>query len=99
MATQAAAIAETVMAMRKALSGNQYCKNISQDQSSTQSLNALDLIASDSDDSYLKPTNRGNKLKRKAQYVREGLLDLANGPKTYKRVRWSEIDKLIQVDF
>ena len=43
-------------------------------------------IASDSDDSITKPSNRGNKLKRKAQYVREGQLDLPNGPKVYKRV-------------
>lgn len=43
-------------------------------------------IASESDDSIAKPSNRGNKLKRKAQYVREGQLDLPNGPKVYKRV-------------
>lgn len=48
--------------------------------------------ASDSDDSIIKPSNRGNKLKRKAQYVREGQLDLPNGPKVYKRVSLSCID-------
>ncbi|SLM39907.1 Transcriptional regulatory protein RXT2, N-terminal [Lasallia pustulata] len=41
--------------------------------------------SSESDDSIAKPSNRGNKLKRKAQYVREGQLDLPNGPKVYKR--------------
>ncbi|MCJ1297223.1 hypothetical protein MMC08_000009 [Hypocenomyce scalaris] len=41
--------------------------------------------SSDSDDSISKPSNRGNKLKRKAQYVHEGQLDLPNGPKVYKR--------------
>ena len=48
--------------------------------------------ASDSDDSIIKPSNRGNKLKRKAQYVHEGQLDLPNGPKVYKRVSLSYTD-------
>ncbi|KAI9827568.1 MAG: hypothetical protein M1832_004918 [Thelocarpon impressellum] len=43
--------------------------------------------ASDSDDSIHQPTNRGNKLMRKAHFVREGQLDLPNGPRVYKRVR------------
>lgn len=42
--------------------------------------------ASDSDDSILRPTNRGNKLKRKAKFVQEGRLDQADGPRVYKRV-------------
>ncbi|KAI9840692.1 MAG: hypothetical protein M1837_001368 [Sclerophora amabilis] len=41
--------------------------------------------ASDSDDSIHRPTNRGNKLKRKARFVREGHLDLPSGPRVYKR--------------
>ncbi|KAI9674552.1 MAG: hypothetical protein M1817_001890 [Caeruleum heppii] len=41
--------------------------------------------SSDSDDAILRPTNRGNKLKRRAKYVREGRLDLPNGPRVYKR--------------
>lgn len=44
------------------------------------------LIASDSDNSFHYSTNRGNKLKRKAQYVHEGQLDRPNGPRVYKRV-------------
>ena len=43
-------------------------------------------IASDSDTSIKKQTNRGNKLKRKAKFVSEGRLDQAGGPRTYKRV-------------
>ena len=43
-------------------------------------------IASDSDDAIQKPTNRGNKLKRKAEYVHEGQLDRPNGLKVYKKV-------------
>jgi hypothetical protein len=42
--------------------------------------------ASDSDESIHQPTNRGNKLKRKAHFVHEGRLDLPNGPRVYKRV-------------
>lgn len=41
--------------------------------------------SSDSDDSFHYSTNRGNKLKRKAQYVHEGQLDRPNGPRVYKR--------------
>ena len=43
-------------------------------------------IASDSDDTFYGVSNRGNKLKRKAQYVQEGQLDMPSGPKVYKRV-------------
>ena len=43
-------------------------------------------LASDSDDSIQRPTNRGNKLKRKAEYVHEGQLDRPNGLKVYKKV-------------
>lgn len=43
-------------------------------------------LASDSDDAIQRPTNRGNKLKRKAEYVREGQLDRPNGLKVYKKV-------------
>ncbi|KAI4217945.1 MAG: hypothetical protein LQ349_008943 [Xanthoria aureola] len=41
--------------------------------------------SSDSGDSIDRCTNRGNKLKRKARYVQEGLLDRPNGPKVYKK--------------
>ncbi|KAL9604539.1 MAG: hypothetical protein Q9219_000504 [cf. Caloplaca sp. 3 TL-2023] len=41
--------------------------------------------SSDSEESIGRYTNRGNKLKRKARYVREGQLDRPNGPKVYKR--------------
>lgn len=43
-------------------------------------------IASDSDNSLQPLTNRGNKLKRKAQFVQKGQLDIPSGPKVYKRV-------------
>ncbi|KAI9727533.1 MAG: hypothetical protein M1828_006475 [Chrysothrix sp. TS-e1954] len=41
--------------------------------------------ASESDDSIDRPTNRGNKLKRKAKYVQQGQLSQADGPRAYKR--------------
>ncbi|KAI9839921.1 MAG: hypothetical protein M1819_000113 [Sarea resinae] len=40
---------------------------------------------SDSDESINHPSNRGNKLKRKARYVHEGQLNLPNGPSVYRR--------------
>lgn len=43
-------------------------------------------LASDSEVSIDRFTNRGNKLKRKAHYVHERQLDRPNGPKVYKRV-------------
>lgn len=44
------------------------------------------LLESDSDESVHQITNRGNKLKKKAKFVREGQLALPNGPQTYKKV-------------
>ncbi|KAI9713920.1 MAG: hypothetical protein M1820_000650 [Bogoriella megaspora] len=41
--------------------------------------------ASDSDESISQPTNRGNKLKRKAKYVQEGTLGDQNCPNAYKK--------------
>ncbi|KAL2043383.1 hypothetical protein N7G274_003689 [Stereocaulon virgatum] len=41
--------------------------------------------SSDSDEPYLQPTNRGNKLKRKAHHIRDGQSGRSRGPKVYKR--------------
>ena len=90
MATQAVLIAETIAGMKKAISRNQYCPYICYSILKVlRTLTAALSTASDSDDSISKPSNRGNKLKRKAQYVHEGQLDLPNGPKVYKRVSFS----------
>lgn len=43
-------------------------------------------LESDSEESVHQITNRGNKLKRKAKFVREGQLAVPNGPQTYKKV-------------
>lgn len=89
MAAQAALIAETIAGMKKVVSGHQYCKLLRDKiiYSSSSQTDDCRVTASDSDDSFQPLTNRGNKLKRKAQYVRKGQLDIPNGPKTYKRVR------------
>lgn len=41
---------------------------------------------SDSEHSIDQTTNRGNKLKKRAKYVREGRLAMPNGPQAYKKV-------------
>ena len=50
--------------------------------------NILTLLsaASDSDDSYLQSTNRGNKLKRKAHHMQDTRSGSITGSKAYKRV-------------
>lgn len=41
-------------------------------------------LESDSDSEIQAPTNRGNKLKQKAKFVREGKLGPPTGPSVYK---------------
>lgn len=45
------------------------------------------LVESDSDSEIQAPTNRGNKLKHKAKFVREGKLGPPTGPAVYKEAR------------
>ena len=42
--------------------------------------------ASESEDALQRPTNRGNKLKRKAYLMHEGQIYSTDGPATYKPV-------------
>ena len=42
--------------------------------------------ASESDEPYLQPTNRGNKLKRKAHFLQDGRMGRPGGTKAFKRV-------------
>ncbi|KAL9126478.1 MAG: hypothetical protein Q9217_004477 [Psora testacea] len=44
-----------------------------------------DQDSSDSDEPYLQPSNRGNKLKRRAQSISGGHDGRANGPKAYRK--------------
>ena len=46
----------------------------------------LFFAASDSDEPYLRPPNRGNKLKRKAQYTLDGRPVKKKGRATYTKV-------------
>lgn len=48
-------------------------------------------LESDSDSEIQAPTNRGNKLKQKAKFVREGKLGPPTGPSVYKEVNCSFI--------
>lgn len=45
--------------------------------------------ASDSEDPYLQPTNRGNKLKRKAHHMQDAQSGRNSGAKAYKRVSYN----------
>lgn len=45
--------------------------------------------ASDSDDPYLQPTNRGHKLKRKAHHMQDAHSGRITGAKAYKRVSYN----------
>lgn len=53
-----------------------------------RSILTLPSTASDSDDSYLQPTNRGNKLKRKAHHMQDARSGSITGAKAYKRVSY-----------
>ena len=66
---------------RKADGGNWTLKS-----RTTDSANSVFLAESDSEDSIDQLTNRGNKLKKRARYTREGRLALPNGPQVYKKV-------------
>ena len=85
MAAQAALVAETIAGMKRAISGHQYCEYSRQVHETNLKLTKI-FAASDSDDAYLQPTNRGNKLKRKARFVQDGHSGRLDGPSSYKRV-------------
>jgi len=72
MAAQQIQFRETIRAMKVAMKRNRAA-------SPTPSSSA-----SDSDDQHMH-TNRGNKLKRSARYVRSGCLDTTGGAQVYKR--------------
>lgn len=51
-------------------------------------------LASDTDEPYLLPTNRGNKLKRKAYHIQDGVSSGSRGMKRYKRVGFEGYDSV-----
>lgn len=83
MAAQQTLIAETIRGMKLALrrrdDGEQLQGSASYDLANSSAPD------SDSDTSIHQHTNRGNKMKRKAAYVREGRLDTTGG-RSYRRV-------------
>lgn len=93
MATQAALIADTIVGIKRALRREH-------DGKSSQTLcppSRVELVshvfATDSgpDDPITQPTNRGNKLRANAKYVREGALGYINAENFYKEVRSNSI--------
>lgn len=54
---------------------------------------------SDSDTEILAPTNRGNKLKQNAKFVREGKLGPPTGPAVYKQARFLRGSNTLEIDF
>lgn len=51
------------------------------------------LLDSGPDDAITQPTNRGNKMRANAKYVREGALGYINAEEFYKEVRGALPDK------
>lgn len=87
MAAQAALIADTIAGMKQALAKYQDCKHCLQRHYDIRGTHPLLAAASDSDEPYLQPSNRGNKLKRKVHDIQDGYTDRTKGPKLHKRVR------------
>lgn len=85
MARQEDLFVETIMSMKRALRRNDDGQSPLKCVSSAAVYSWLD-IDSESDESINRASNRGNKLKRKAKYVEEGRLDLANGVRAYHKV-------------
>jgi len=86
MAAQAALIAETVAGMKQALARYQDCKHMLGRQYDIRETHSLLAAASDSDEPYLQPSNRGNKLKRKVYSIQDGHPGRSSRLKVYKRV-------------
>lgn len=88
MASQVAVFAETIAGMKKAVKRKAYGTETTRGSIAYDSLLTTSHYSdSDSDSSIEQLTNRGNKLRKKARYVRDGQLGLPSGPQVYKRVR------------
>ena len=88
MASQLALFAETIAGMKKAVKRKAYGKRTPMDRLVYDTLLTIARFPdSDSDSSIEQLTNRGNKLRKKARYVRDGQLAPPSGPQVYKRVR------------
>lgn len=85
MATQVAMFANTIVGMKKAVKRKAYGMS-TENLEYTDRTNIIFVVDSDSDSSIDQPTNRGNKLRKKARFVREGQLAPPNGPSVYRKV-------------
>lgn len=90
MASQAVIFAETIAAMKKAVKRKAYGMQISIMYTTpfptSSGLIFSIYLDSEEDDPIEQLTNRGNKLRKHARYVREGQMALPNGPEIYKKV-------------
>lgn len=86
MATQAALIADTIVGMKRALRRE---RNGKLQSGVFNDLVAHVLLATDTgpDDPITQPTNRGNKMRANAKYVREGAMGYINAEDFYREVR------------
>ena len=83
MARQEILFAEAISGIKRALNRKDDGKHFAQPALSPQTANASSSTGSDIDGMGEPVTNRGNKLKRKAAFTRQGRLDNAEN---YKRV-------------
>lgn len=92
MATQAALIADTIVGMKRALRrerDGELLYPISGNQIS--SLTSSPRADNGPDDPITQPTNRGNKMRANAKYVREGAMGYINAEEFYREVRVSRL--------
>lgn len=80
---------ETIKAMKKKIARDAIGKSADYKPPPLWSRTLITLlkVESDSDTEILAPTNRGNKLKQNAKFVREGKLGPPTGPTVYRQAR------------
>lgn len=79
--------ADLAKAMKKTVARQANGKSFWCQEPSTTSLLTRALAESDSDSEIQQTTNRGNKLKKRARFVRQGKLGPPTGPSVYKEAR------------
>lgn len=94
MATQAALIADTIVGMKRALRRERDGElAFSVLGSQTLLLTPLPRADNGPDDPITQPTNRGNKMRANAKYVREGAMGFINAEDLYREVRDSCLEQ------
>lgn len=94
MATQAALIADTIIGMKRALR-RERDGGLAFSAVGSQALLLTSLPRADNgpDDPITQPTNRGNKMRANAKYVREGAMGFINVEDFYREVRGSRVEQ------